>query len=896
MRVTRIRLNHAHVGHLLRHLKGVFSATNGSDQPASTPEIHEKQPLRANCPAIYAATQITFIQDRKRRLRSERTLDVTASSGAGPAHQPIEPLAGIRVVDLATTLPGAICTQFLADGGADVLMVEQPGGSPVRALRGWPAHGRGKRSRVMDLTSDIERGAFDAVLEDADVLVTTFSPAGLARTGLDSEELLARHPRLVIAHITGWGRSGPWRDLPGYEGLVFAKTGLSYAVRRMANPPRPTFVPVPYASYAAGHIAVHGILSALHERKRSGLGQIVEADLVRGAHAIDVWNWFGEMVGIRWPDAYTSVEAWTPEGTPQSPMLLALLAAPTRDGQWMQFAQVSPRLFQEMLTELGVLPLLADPKWKGFPELESAALFDEFWTILLAKINERTLAEWQQCLETNPNLCAELFRSGPEVLDHPQLIHEGRSVVVDDCEVGPVRQPTTLIHTARGPLRQPTAAPQLDDAAQDWSTTAADVPPNGHEVAVDAAPLAGITILEFGEMFAAPYATSVLADLGARVIKFENMDGDNIRTLLAFPEAAGAKVMQGKESIQVDLHTEEGRSVAHRLIESADVVLQSMRAGAAERLGIGAQTLKAINPDLIYVSAPGYGNDGPFGDRPAYAPSIAAAGGVALANTPEAAHATTDLDDIKFHAPRVLTAGTSPELQCDGVAALTVASTILTALVGRDRGNALDEVRTSMLATATHVITDWVVDYENAPLPPTPTIDGMGLSALYRMYDAREGRVFLAAPQPKEWQRLVAALQDATDLASDERFSTPAGRAEFDGELADRLAAVFAQHTADAWEKTLTASRVGCVEVHEGAPARLIQVDPELAAEYTTHAASPIFDEHLRFAPLVRLSRSSTRSPGGCLAGEHTSSVLTEFGYDRATIAKWQETGVIRCG
>jgi crotonobetainyl-CoA:carnitine CoA-transferase CaiB-like acyl-CoA transferase len=86
------------------------------------------------------------------------------------------------------------------------------------------------------------------------------------------------------------------------------------------------------------------------------------------------------------------------------------------------------------------------------------------------------------------------------------------------------------------------------------------------------------------------------------------------------------------------------------------------------------------------------------------------------------------------------------------------------------------------------------------------------------------------------------------------------------------------------------------VELYEGAPARLIQTDPQLAAEYAVTAVSPIFDEHLRFSPLVGLSRSETRAPGGCLAGQHTVSVLREFGYDDATISKWQDAGVIQCG
>jgi crotonobetainyl-CoA:carnitine CoA-transferase CaiB-like acyl-CoA transferase len=822
---------------------------------------------------------------------------MSASAGDPVTPDADKPLTGIRIIDLSTTLPGATCTQYLADVGADVLMLEPPGGSPVRKLRGWPVLGRGKRSRIADLKCAAGRGQLVELLPCTDVVVTTFSPAGLAHLGIDSDALLARHPHLVIAHITGWGRGGPWRDLKGYEGLVFAKTGLSYATRRMQNPPRPSYVTVPYASYAAAHIAVHGILSALHERHRSGLGQVVDADLVRGIHSIDAWNWFGEMVGIRWPEAYHVVDAWTPQGTPQSPLLLALLAGPTKDGHWLQFAQVSPHLFQAMLTEFGVLHLLADPKWKGFPALEDPALFKEFWAILLTKLRERTLADWRERFDANPNLSAELFRAGPQVFDHPQLVYEDRSVIVDDPAVGPVRQPTTLIHTPDGPLGRPRPAPRIGDEKSD-ARSAASVPATARQRPSDSSglPLSGITILEFGEMFAAPYASSVLADLGARVIKFEAMAGDNIRSLLSFPESAGAKVMQGKESIQVDLHTDEGRDIAHRLVKSVDIVLQSMRAGASDRLGIGADTLRAIKPDLIYVSAPGYGNDGPYGNRPAYAPSIAAAGGVALANTPDAMSATSCLDDIMHHSPRVLSAGTAVELQCDGLAALGVASAMLTSVIGRDRGRPLSDVRTSMLATATHVLTDWVIDYPNAPKPMTCAHGGNGLSALYRMYDVIEGRIFLAAPQTKEWQPLVAALSEFTDLADDGRFSTAESRMEFDEHLAGRLAQVFGKESADFWERRLTAAGVGCVQVFEGAPARLLQQDPELAAEYTVDAVSPVFDEHLRFSPLVRMSRSSVRAPGGCLAGQHTASVLREFGYDDATIAAWHEAGVIHCG
>lgn len=115
---------------------------------------------------------------------------------------------------------------------------------------------------------------------------------------------------------------------------------------------------------------------------------------------------------------------------------------------------------------------------------------------------------------------------------------------------------------------------------------------------------------------------------------------------------------------------------------------------------------------------------------------------MALTNTPDAACVTSCLDEVMHHAPRVVSAGTAPELQSDGLAALAVASAILTAIVGRNRGRPVNDVRTSMLATVTHVLTDWVVDYPDAPGPLVPKHDSTGLSALYRIYDASQGHLF----------------------------------------------------------------------------------------------------------------------------------------------------------
>ena len=801
------------------------------------------------------------------------------------------PLGGLRVIDLSATTAGALATQFLADGGAEVIHVEPPGGSPLRQSPGWPGLARGTRSLVLDLHAADGRERLTELLRRADVLVTTFRPETSSRLGLTADALAKINPRLVSAAITGWGSTGPWAHFKGYEGMVMAKLGIFQAKKRINPRPGPAFVSVPYASWGAAHTALQGILAALLDRESSGTGQHVEADLVRGITMLDTWTWFTEMVGLRWPDAYQTVDGFTEDGEPQAHLVYPLLTAPTKDGVWLQFAQTEPRLFAAMLEDLGLTQLLADPKWKGLPVLETQELRTELWEIMIGKVGERTLAEWQHVFETNPNINAEIFRAGPDVLGHAQLTHDGRVTVVDAPELGAVRQPSTLVHTDDKPLTAPRPAPRLGEYGDELPGVPGEQAPAA--TPAPTLPLEGVTILDIGVMFASPFGATMLADLGARVIKVESLDGDTIRRAFPFPEAAGAKVMQGKESISLDLTTDEGRAIVHELAKRSDIVLCAFRAGAAKRAGIDAETLKALNPGLIYLNAPGYGTGGPFGARPAYAPSIGAASGLALTDAPDAAAATTSLAEIKPAAIRLFQAAAVPSLQADGVAALGVASAMLLGLLAKARHRPLGTLTTTMISTATHALIDRTIDYPGRPGAPVVDEGGHGYSALYRMYQAAEGWVFLAAPAEKEWPDLVAALSAEVSLGDDPRFATARDRLAHDDALAQVLGDVFGKLPAPQWEERLTAAGVGCVTVSEQPPELLLQTEEPLTEEYTVTAVSPIFEEHQRLAPAVRFSRSRTRPDGGCLTGDHTDALLSELGYPDETVADLRERRVI---
>jgi crotonobetainyl-CoA:carnitine CoA-transferase CaiB-like acyl-CoA transferase len=592
------------------------------------------------------------------------------------------------------------------------------------------------------------------------------------------------------------------------------------------------------------------------------------------------------MVLERFPGAFEPMDAaYDDLGRPQAYLIYALLVCPTKDGRWLQFAQVSPKLIGAWLTELDLLKELTDPKWQGFPMLPTPELRTEWWDMMIERVRARTLAEWQQAMAENLDLSGELFRCPEDSLDHPQTAHEDRAATVIDPELGPVRQPSTLIHADGRPLTRLRPAPRVGEhngsVTFDPSGDAAPTP-RGHR---DDPPLTGVTVLEFGSMFAGPYGATLLADLGARVIKVEPLEGDNIRNLVAFPEAGGAKVLQGKESVAIDFTKPEGLELVYDLARRADIVLQCFRGKAAERAKIDEASLKAVNPELAFVTTSGYGVDGPFAHRAAYAPSVGAASGLALVDSHDTGEPPTDLDDLHRRAVRLHAGGAVPAVQADGIAAHGVGSALLVALYAKQIGRPLSNVVTTMLATAQQAMIAYNASYATRPATMPADDQFFGMSALYRMYRAADGYVFLAAPLPREWPALAKAMSPYVDLHADQRFADADSRAQHADELIATLAPVFATKTKLEWEHELSAQDVGCVEVAEANSELVLQSDPYFEAGYSVQAHSPIFEEHRRLAPLCRFSRSRTRADAGCTIGQHTDAVLREIGLDEAAIA-----------
>ncbi len=812
------------------------------------------------------------------------------------------PLAGLRVIDVSPNRVGAQISQLFADFGADVVQVEPPGGAVIRDHAAYPFWARGKRSIVLDLGDEADRQVLRELAAGADVLIETHQPGALDAIGLGYEDLGARNPRLVYTSVTGFGRQGPYADAPGYEGLVMAKLGVFQTFQRMSPCPAPPFVNVPFASFPASQLAIHGTLAALMERERSGTGQWVETNLAQGFLTLDTWAWFEHLIADRWPEAFIKANPYDAQGRPASPLTFMLLVCLTKDGHWLQFAAVAAHLFAAHMKALGLAWMFADDEWKGLPVFgEDADKRMALWTRMLEASRSKTLAEWERIFDEDPNVFAEQFRTGPGALDHPQLDHDGMVVTIDDAERGPVRQPAALVKAAKTPAELRTSAPTLDQHGDEIRSLAATPaiatagtladPPKR---AAAGLPLAGVTIVELATMFAGPHGTTMLTDLGATVIKVEPLAGDNIRRILPFPESGGAKVMQGKESIAVDLGTAEGKALVQGLAATADVVIQGYRAGAMAKLGLDYASVRVVNPDVVYVNAPGYGVDGPYGSKPAYAPSIGAASGIPLANVgltvPERADLT--MEQIQDGARRLSAASAMSNAQADGFAALGVTTAILFGLVARDRGAGGQELFSSMLNTGAHAMSAQVVTYPGAPHEPAPAADLRGLGALYRVYDAADGYVFLAAPSSDDFARLARALAPYVDLAG--LHGDAATRTAHPGAVIHALSSVFALKSSYAWEDELLPRGVGCVAVNTES-IESIMFDPAFgrASGYVADTVHPTFDEHPRLAPYIRFSRSATHAPAGVLAGQQTDLILARLGRTDHEIADLRARNIV---
>ena len=389
-------------------------------------------------------------------------------------------------------------------------------------------------------------------------------------------------------------------------------------------------------------------------------------------------------------------------------------------------------------------------------------------------------------------------------------------------------------------------------------------------------PLEGITILEFSTMITAALASMMLAEQGARVIKVEPSDaGDPMRYIGARKgdiSSLFAGCNRGKESIKIDLKTEAGQAIVRDIASQVDVIIHNFRPGTMDTLNLGCDALRAINPRLVYMAISGFGTEGPLRRAPAYDPIIQAHTGMA---------ATQGSDESPAFIRSLL---------CDKITAYTACQAVTSALFARERTGEGQLIDLSMLDAGLFFM--FPDGFQNHALLDEDTIPGgMLIDILYDLTLTKDGGITVAAANQEMQGRMLNAI-GLLHLLEDERFNSMKKLVEnlhvFRSLVADKCL----EYTSDALLALLREVEVPC--------AKCLTRDEVLAQEQLL-ANDSIAEVDHPLLGTMRIVKAPPRFGGERLApsrpvpahGEHTDSVLADFGLNSQQIATLRSEGVL---
>lgn len=383
----------------------------------------------------------------------------------------IQPLTGIRVVDLTRVLSGPFSTMLLADMGADVVKIETPQGDTVRsagaAINGFSwyfaSFNRNKRSVVLDLRKPEGKEVLARLIKSADVLVENFRPGVLAEMGFDEARLEALNPRLIVASINGYGSTGPYVDRPSFDFIAQAMSGFMATTGEKNGPPMRAGAPI--TDLIAGLYCAFGVVNAIRARELTGRGQRVEAAMVNG------------MVSML---AYLASEYFATGKDPERNGNDHPIASPyglftTKDGD-IAIAPASREILARLLKELGLSDVLARPDLQT--EAQRRAARPELNAMVNQKLAENTQDYWIDRLNAAGVPSGKVLSVG-EVLGDPQIAAQEMVIDVDHGPRGVVRMTGFPVKLSDTPARIRHPAPELgahgDDILKEAGYTADEI-------------------------------------------------------------------------------------------------------------------------------------------------------------------------------------------------------------------------------------------------------------------------------------------------------------------------------------------------------------------------------------------------------------------------------------
>jgi itaconate CoA-transferase len=398
--------------------------------------------------------------------------------------------------------------------------------------------------------------------------------------------------------------------------------------------------------------------------------------------------------------------------------------------------------------------------------------------------------------------------------------------------------------------------------------------PRQHPVAAGL-PLAGLTVISVEQAVAAPFATRQLADLGARVIKVERPGtGDFARDYDATVHGLASYFVwlnRGKQSLSLDIKSAAGRSVLASLIARADVFIQNLAPGAAARLGLSAEVLRARHERLITCDVSGYAPDGPFGDRRAYDLLI---------------QCETGLLSVTGTQDAPAKAGISVADIAGGMYAF---SSILTALYARERTGSGAALAVSLFESLTEWMAQPMYYAMYTGVPPARTGTSHATIAPYGAFRTGDGgRVQLSIQNDREWHRLCEQVLGRPELADDPRFATNEARVVARAELDREIEAAMSGHSAAEVVAMLDAAQIANAQLNTIGD---LLAHPQLAHRWA-EVGSPAGPIRALPPPISTGGAAPVLGPIPAV-GEHTDAILAELGLTGAEIAALRDAGSV---